>query len=257
MNADDIKYFLRLKYSRTWAFYEELRPFTGFAGSVNQIDGLAVGLYEKNEKIITFEIKVDRGDFLQDVSRFMHKHRFALDISNEFYYVCPWNLIDKSEVPDISGLMYINKGHKIQVKKMAQVRVKKDISFHYLQALLQNSKRRINYTDIPVTYLGRNWTQKDFMEEIDKKVQGKIEGSFKYDVEKQVSKRLKEEDAYCLRFKSILQIAGIPWMYKDKPDEALERLKTMLENGKEVEAIRHKAEMVIKSLSQLRKEFQE
>ena len=162
MNADDIKCFLRLKYSQTWALYEEFRPFTGFDGNVNQIDAIAVGLYAKNEKIIAFEIKTERGDFLKDVSQFMHKHRFALEISNEFYYVCPWGLIDKTELPDIAGLLYVNKAHKIQVKKVSALRTKGDLPLRYVQAILQNSRKRINYAEIPVQYLGRNWTQRTF-----------------------------------------------------------------------------------------------
>ena len=38
MDADNIKYFLRLRYSREWAFYEEFRPFTGYEGVVDEID---------------------------------------------------------------------------------------------------------------------------------------------------------------------------------------------------------------------------
>ena len=248
MNANDIQYFLRLKYSKTWVLYEEFRPFTGFAGNVNQIDAIAVGLYEKNAKIIAFEIKVDRHDFLMDVSQFMHKHRFALEISNEFYYVCPWGLIDKTELPDIAGLLYVNKAHKLQIKKVAALRTKADLPIYYVQAILQNSKKRVDYTEIPVQYLGRNWTQKDFMEEVSKKVEQELKRRFEWEIKEQVKKRLKEESAYCLKLETLFEKAGLTYAYMRNPEEAYSLLGNMVTKNLGLKRIKEEIQDAINSL---------
>lgn len=248
MNAEEVKYFLRLRYSKTWVLYEEFRPFTGFAGNVNQIDAIAIGLYEKNAKIISFEIKTDRGDFLKDVSQFMHKHRFALEISNEFYYVCPWGLIDKSELPDIAGLLYVNKAHKLQTKKVPMLRTKDDIPLCYVQAILQNSTKRIDYTKIPVQYLGRNWTQKDFMGEINKKIEEKLKQRFEWEIKEQVKKRLKEEDAFCLKFETLMEKAGLAYSYREDPDEAYLRLGEMVGKNLEMNRVKEDIKYAVSAL---------
>lgn len=257
MTADDIRYFLRLKYSKTWAFYEEFRPFTGFAGNVNQIDAVALGLYEKNKKIVAFEIKVDRADFLKDVSMFNHKHRFALEISNEFYYVCPWDLIDKSEVPDIAGLLYINKGHKIQNKKVAKLRVKDDLPLCFVQAFLQNSKKRVNYADIPVQYLGRNWTQKDFIEEIDKRVEKASKLHFDWKIKEEVNEKLKEKDAIYIKLLCILREANLEYLYEKDSEEAISRLIKKVKTNHNIKRIEEFANDAEVSLSKLTSIIQE
>ena len=63
-----------------------------------------VWLYEKSYTgpcITGYEIKVSRGDFLQD-----SKWHLYLQYCNEFYFVVPAGLIDKGELPDNVGLIY-------------------------------------------------------------------------------------------------------------------------------------------------------
>lgn len=166
MNADIIKQALARRFSRTYAFFQEFRPFTGFAGNVNQIDAIAVGLYNMDTRIIAFEIKVSRADFKDDVARFRRKHKFAIELSHEFYYVCPWKLIDKSEVPENVGLMWVNKGCKVVVKKQAQQRNLECIPLDFFQAFARNFGAKIENAKVPIKYLGRNWTQEAFKKEI-------------------------------------------------------------------------------------------
>lgn len=65
-----------------------------------------------------YEIKVNRSDFLQD-----SKWRDYLDFCNCFYFVCPFGLIDKSELPKEAGLMYCSRtGSILYTKKKAPQR---------------------------------------------------------------------------------------------------------------------------------------
>jgi len=251
MTANDIKYFLRLKYSREWAFYEEFRPFTGYAGNVSQIDAIAVGMYEKNEKIIAFEIKVNRADFLNDISQFQYKHRFALKLSHEFYYVCPWGLIDKNEIPDVAGLLYINKGNKISRIKVAPIRTFDSIKLCYLQAFLQNSRKRINYAEIPVKYLGKEWTQQEFMEEINRMIEKQRSDSDDCEINRRVREKLKKDGAYCEIVRDLFNHAGLAWMYEERFTEAISKIKKMIDNGKTVNSLRVYAQNAIDRLSYL------
>lgn len=69
-------------------------------------------------KVTVYEIKVSRGDFLQD-----DKWRAYLGFGNEFYFVCPSSLIDKAELPDEAGLMVTSKnGNRLFTKKKAPYR---------------------------------------------------------------------------------------------------------------------------------------
>lgn len=68
--------------------------------------------------VTVYEIKVDRNDFLRD-----NKWHSYLAYCNCFYFVCPWKLIDPSEVSDDIGLMYASKNaSRLYTKKKAPYR---------------------------------------------------------------------------------------------------------------------------------------
>lgn len=72
-----------------------------------------------NSLSIGYEIKVSRQDFLND-----QKWHNYLQYCNEFYFVCPSGLIDKSELPAEVGLLYVAKtGTRLFKKKPAQRRI--------------------------------------------------------------------------------------------------------------------------------------
>lgn len=64
-------------------------------------DGLAITKSYTRPCITGYEIKVSRGDFLQD-----NKWHLYLQYCNEFYFVVPKGLIKKDELPDSVGLIY-------------------------------------------------------------------------------------------------------------------------------------------------------
>ena len=71
-----------------------------------------------NPLVIVYEIKVSRGDFLND-----GKYQNYLPYCNEFYFVCPPKLIQPNEIPDDCGLMWISStGTRIYTKKKAKYR---------------------------------------------------------------------------------------------------------------------------------------
>lgn len=66
-----------------------------------KFDGLAITKSYTQPCITGYEIKVSRGDFLQD-----DKWHLYLQYCNKFYFVVPAGLIKKEELPDDVGLIY-------------------------------------------------------------------------------------------------------------------------------------------------------
>lgn len=113
ITAKDIKYLLSQKHSED-VFVEECKNgSTYYSTDLLKIDAWAMKKSWKNPLSIAYEIKINRNDFLNDT-----KWRNYLLYCNEFYFVCPHGLIDKSELPEESGLIYCSKtGNKLYTKK--------------------------------------------------------------------------------------------------------------------------------------------
>jgi len=60
--------------------------------------------YSWTKPIIGYEVKVSHNDFRRD-----RKWISYLQYCNLFYFVCPWGVIEKREVPDEGGLIYLTK----------------------------------------------------------------------------------------------------------------------------------------------------
>lgn len=72
-----------------------------------RMDGWAMKRSWTNPLAIGYEVKVSRGDFLQD-KKMLRYH----DYCNQLYLVCPHGMIKKEEVDPSMGLMYVNKDKK-------------------------------------------------------------------------------------------------------------------------------------------------
>lgn len=232
MDSQFIKNMLAEKYKKLGhSIFIEFRTATGY-NYARYIDMVAVGLYHKNAGIKSFEIKVSRADFLNDVRQFNQKHEDAIEISNEFYYICPWNLIDKGEVPEISGLLYIDKGNGIKTIKQAQFRKKLEIPVHHFQAFMKFSGNKIDNTLIPVRWLGKDISQKD----IDKEFKNRSEGDFDFRVEQKVreltEERDKDEDNCKQLIRELRTACG--FHYSKNDEECFEKIKSFCEIGREI-----------------------
>ena len=80
-----------------------------------RLDGWAMEKSWSRPRMIGYEIKVSRGDFMQDT-----KWPAYLPLCNELYFVCPAKLIQPSEVPDKVGLIWA--GARLLTKKKAAYR---------------------------------------------------------------------------------------------------------------------------------------
>jgi hypothetical protein len=98
MNSHQIKKALSERHTKDYFMTEAL---CGPAGS-QRFDAYAITKSWMNLKYTGYEIKVSRGDFLQD-----EKWRGYLPFCNEFWWVCPKDLIKKEEIPEGCGLIYV------------------------------------------------------------------------------------------------------------------------------------------------------
>lgn len=94
---------------------------------------------------IGYEIKVYRGDFLQD-----DKWTDYLDTCHQFYFVCPWGLIQKEEIPQDVGLMWCSKnGSRLYTKRKSVHRkedVDNDLLFYILMNRVKITKSNFGYS---------------------------------------------------------------------------------------------------------------
>lgn len=78
-------------------------------------DALAITRSWAHPRIIGYEVKVDRGDFLRDT-----KWPGYLKYCHEFYFVCPAGLIQPEELSPGVGLMcYMSEGERLITKRRA------------------------------------------------------------------------------------------------------------------------------------------
>ena len=66
------------------------------------------------------EVKVGRGDFLQDFKKPFRKYP-ERGVGQYRYYCCPNGLINESELPENWGLLYLNNKNKIEIIKVAEI----------------------------------------------------------------------------------------------------------------------------------------
>jgi hypothetical protein len=174
----------------SWAFVKELRTSTGYRKRACYIDCYAIELWGKSRNYIAYEIKISRGDFKSDVQNFNVKQADAIANSSQFYYVCPFGLIDPTEVPESTGLMWVDKGG-VKIKKVAPLRdLKSGLDALFVGALMRASV--VKQIKNPLwKYLGSDLTEDDL-----RRIAIELYGSDRErDIKNEVEKRVKATNA--------------------------------------------------------------
>lgn len=100
MNSTDIKKALANSHTKDF-FMTEVKTGSSWMSDVQIFDGFAMTKSWTKLKYTGYEIKISRSDFLQD-----NKWMGYLPYCNEFYWVCPKDLIKKDEISENTGLIY-------------------------------------------------------------------------------------------------------------------------------------------------------
>jgi hypothetical protein len=99
-------------------FVPECKDGPTHYGNHVRLDAWALASSWAHPCVYGYEIKVSRGDFLQD-----NKWPAYLPLCNQLYFVCPTGLIQPTEVSPDVGLMWASKtGTKLYTKKKAPYR---------------------------------------------------------------------------------------------------------------------------------------
>lgn len=102
MKASFIKQVLAKKHSKDFFLCEVKTGPSWYTSGLGIIDAWAMKKSWANEKVTGYEIKVSRSDFVKD-----EKWTNYLPFCNEFYFICPKDLIKRDEVGGlICGLTY-------------------------------------------------------------------------------------------------------------------------------------------------------
>lgn len=103
------------------------------------LDGFAITQAYRSMKTIGYEIKVSRGDFLQD-----KKWQNYLPVCNTFYFVSPPEVIYKEDLPDGIGLYHVIDNKLKCVKRAKKQAYDKEAVFEVFQyiALSRTSSER-------------------------------------------------------------------------------------------------------------------
>lgn len=83
----------------------------------------------KNNFLTEYEVKISRSDFKADAKKkkwiyYTDKNHW-FKCANYFYYVCPKDLIKVEEIPSFAGLIYVDAGEIITVKKAPRLHKEK------------------------------------------------------------------------------------------------------------------------------------
>lgn len=118
MTSTDIHNLLAAKHSKDIYVPECKTGSTWSGGQLRIMDGWALRKSYTQPLAVCYEIKVNRQDFLRDT-----KWQEYLVYCNEFYFVCPPELILPGELPPEAGLLWTSKNCKrLMTKKKAVYR---------------------------------------------------------------------------------------------------------------------------------------
>lgn len=196
MDADFIKKALFKKHNEGWSTFAEFRTATGYTNHVRYIDFLAFPLWskQKREGVIGYEIKVSRQDFIRDVKNFLHKQQDALDMCENLYYIVPSKLVDPGEVPEGTGLCWVNKAGGIVVKKVAPRR-KLTYDIDQIAALMSAGIAKVEPIRMPIKWLGEEITQDQFNEMVESKAQKRFNELSEWQIKNKVDLKVMEKMA--------------------------------------------------------------
>lgn len=229
MTAKDIINLLANKHSRDLFVPECKNGSTWFTSNGLRLDGWAMKRSWAHPLSIGYEVKTNRQDFIND-----NKWPGYLAYCNEFYFVCPPEIIQPNELGNDAGLYWTSKnGKTLYLKKKASYR---DIEIHpdiYVYILMCRTKivpRGMNNSgpDLDKSAYWKEWLkQKAEKRDLGMAVSKAIKKTLRDKVEEVDSenKHLRRENEALQDIKDFCTQLGITnygrWTTRDKIREAM------------------------------------
>ncbi len=177
-----------------WALFFELRSGTGRKNKAlrktephRYIDAFALNLWpSKKHRKIAYEIKVSRADFLKELKS-PEKRQWAIEISNQFYFIAPQGIIMDDELPEACGLLEVTGDIIVDVKK-APLSDARDFSMTEMCAVARQAMNRELLTDKKFKYRGSEITESD----LDELTENNLSSYMKRKIDKEVDARIND-----------------------------------------------------------------
>lgn len=236
VTSTEIKVALAEKHSRDFFIPECKNGSTYFppAQGLLKFDGLAIRKSYTQPCITIYEIKVSRGDFLQDP-----KWHLYLQYCNEFYFVVPKGLVKKEEIPEgSSGLIYYDpeKGTLKTVRKALWRKIDEPIGVYKYIIYSRLDPDRIPFyeskAEYAKAYLEDRATKRSIGYSLGSKLAKKIE---QYEKDFDSVAHYKEYYELCNELLKVMEKHGVLSFWLRDKNKAVEALDEALSRGYPIE----------------------
>lgn len=131
---------------REYACFAEVSTISGkkLDQGVRFMDVWAIRFWGLTETIC-YEVKVSRADFKHEISKPL-KRKEGMRLSNLFYFVCPANMIDVSELPPDAGLIFVNEDLSLTTVCKAPYRDVSALPKNFLAVILRKLDKERLYS---------------------------------------------------------------------------------------------------------------
>ena len=137
-----------------WVFFREVRMGTGFSPGYyrtgrlrypvdQRLDAWAMGSWPSGKFVRkAFEVKVGRSDFQREMKH-PEKREAAFLVAEQFYFVTPEYMVDRGEVPEDCGLIWIKADGTVRTVVAAPERMVEPLDQRFMLSLLRQASRTI------------------------------------------------------------------------------------------------------------------
>jgi len=227
---------VKMRHSGTeWAFFDEIPDATGYDKN-RTLDAYAMHLWPSKKFLrIAYEIKASRSDLFNDLKN-PHKRQSALDVSNQFYFVCTKGIIQLEELPEGVGLLEADAGG-LKIRRVAPHREVEDLPMSFVASLLRAGSREMPLEQELKLFkwAGRDLSEADFKKVLEENFPAEMEVQIHRQVREGVDKHLKDHELAKFATK-VAELTGRAWDYADL-DEVIKWLKDQ-RNGIPLKALR-------------------
>jgi len=152
ITANTLKALIAQKYEvhrngpHRYVVFFELRDGTSIHAA-QSMDAFAMNIWPSGGfDRYAFEIKVHRSDFLKELDN-PNKRKWAMDVSNEFWFVCAPDVAKPEEIPETCGLMVAN-GKNLRKLVRAKHREAGPFEIWEIAALLRAAHRKQDFPSL-------------------------------------------------------------------------------------------------------------
>lgn len=220
-----------------------------------KFDGLAVRKSYTKPCITGYEIKVSRGDFLQD-----NKWHLYLQYCNEFYFVVPAGLITKDEIPENVGLIYYYpETDHLRTKRKALYRdIEEPVGVYKYIIFSRLDQDRIPFYEKRAEFARDYLNDKDEKRRLGTAFGSKLAADLREAQEKLRAMENSVDDVEFARaVEKLLRKHNVGWRWHGKDEELLKRLDEALSSSypKELDGIENRLQMALDELVVIRERY--